>query len=80
MTGAQIAAAEGISRPRVTQIMALLDLPQEIQQHLAKLTEPREIQFFSERRLRQMGTLDADPLRLQAWSEMLKEFRGKSAI
>ena len=49
---ARIAAREGISRARVTQVMNLLQLPAEIQAGLIRPPAPLEIHSFSERSLR----------------------------
>ena len=48
----QIANIEGLTRPRVTQIMNLLRLPIDFQDFLAGLDDPKEIRKYSERRLR----------------------------
>ena len=48
---AKIAAREGISRARVTQIMDLLELPAEIQNGLLCPPAPLEMRSFPERRL-----------------------------
>ncbi len=80
LTRAKIAHKEGISRARVTQVMALLDLPQEIQNHLSKLTDPLEIRFLNERRLRQIVSLKSDALRLEEWAEMLRRFKENVVI
>jgi hypothetical protein len=48
----EIAAREGVTRARVTQIMNLLKLPGEMQDFLFGLDDPEEIRKYSERRLR----------------------------
>jgi hypothetical protein len=50
----EIAAKEGVTRARVTQIMNLLKLPAEMHEFLLGLDEPKEIRKYSERRLRSM--------------------------
>ena len=52
LSKAKLAAREGLSRARVTQIMALLDLPKEIQSGLLNPPPPLKIHNFSERSLR----------------------------
>ncbi len=49
---AKIAAREGISRARVSQIMDLLKLPAEVQERLLRPPGPLKIYSFPERRLR----------------------------
>jgi len=49
---AQIAKFEGLTRARVTQIMNLLKLPNDVKKFLVSLKDPIEIQRHSERRLR----------------------------
>jgi hypothetical protein len=73
ITKAKIAAREGISRARVTQIMNLLELPEEIQRHLQNLTSPPEISCFSERRLRQIVACGDRELQLRRWRELVRE-------
>jgi ParB-like chromosome segregation protein Spo0J len=48
----EIAKRERLSRARVTQVMNLLKLPEEVKLLLARLGEPKEIRKYSERRLR----------------------------
>jgi hypothetical protein len=52
ITQTMIARREGLSRARVTQIMNLLRLPAEIQNHLPHPPTPLAVGAFSERRLR----------------------------
>jgi hypothetical protein len=47
-----IAKKEGLTRARVTQIMNLLRLPPEWRHFLIQLDDPKEIQKYSERKLR----------------------------
>ena len=49
---ADIARINGISRARVSQVMKLLDLDSTILEFVKDLSEPREMRFFSDRRLR----------------------------
>ena len=74
-TRAQVAAQEGISRARVTQIMSLLALPKQVQRFITGLTGPKEIRFFSERRLRRILTIKDPSLQLQAWDELVSQFK-----
>jgi hypothetical protein len=48
----EIARKEGPTRARVTQIMNLLKLLDEMREFLAGLDDPKEIKRYSERRLR----------------------------
>jgi hypothetical protein len=48
----EIAVKEGLIRARVTQIMNLLKLPEEMREFLLRLDDPKEIRKYSERRLR----------------------------
>lgn len=48
----ELARKVGLTRARVTQIMNLLKLPEEMRNFLAGLDDPREIRRYSERRLR----------------------------
>jgi hypothetical protein len=49
----ELAKKVGLTRARVTQIMNLLKLPDELQKFLVDLNDPKEIRRYSERRLRQ---------------------------
>jgi hypothetical protein len=48
----EIAAKEGLTRARVTQIMNLLKLPPEWKAFLAGLDDPKDIRKYYERGLR----------------------------
>jgi hypothetical protein len=75
LTRAQIAAKQGVSRARVTQVMSLLALPSDVQSYLATLSDPQEIHFFSERRLRRLLCLQDLSARRKQWEETISEFK-----
>jgi inactivated superfamily I helicase len=52
MNMAKLAETHGCSRARVTQIMNLLKLPEDIRKTLLALREPEQIRSLTERRLR----------------------------
>lgn len=55
LPNSQIANKLGISRPRVTQLLNLLKLAPDIQQHVLEYQDEKNI--FTERKLRQLTTL-----------------------
>jgi hypothetical protein len=79
LTRAQVAAQEGLSRARVTQVMSLLELPADVQCFLGRLTDPKDIRFFSERRLRKLLCLRNPSVQRQVWEETVREFKGARA-
>ena len=64
---AKIAANTGISRARVTQIMNLLDLPDEIITYVSSLTARDDLRLFSERNLRRIRAIAGTMERLAAF-------------
>lgn len=73
ITKARIAAREGISRARVTQLMNLLELPEEIQEGLQNPPVPLKISSFSERCLRKIAACGDRELQLRSWQELVRE-------
>lgn len=71
-TQAKIASREGFSRPRVTQIMDLLNLASEIQKHILSMPETTKKPVVTERALRPIVKL-VDP------AEQLAAFKTLSA-
>jgi len=80
LTRAQIAARQGISRARVTQVMSLLALPPDIQRFLGTLTDSKQIRFFSEHRLRVLMWTNDSLLLRHAWDRTLREFWSQDLI
>jgi hypothetical protein len=74
-TQAKIAAREGISRARVTQVMNLLELPEAIQETLQSPPAPLEIYSFSERCLRRIVACGDVETQLRRWEELVHEPR-----
>jgi hypothetical protein len=75
LTRAQVAAKHGVSRARVTQLMSLLALLSDVQCYIAALSDPKEIRFFSERRLRRLLWLENPSVQRQVWEETIREFK-----
>jgi hypothetical protein len=61
----------GITRARVSQIMGLLKLPEEIQKVLLGLTDQQAIRFFSERRLRRLLVIQEPAKQVREFNRML---------
>ena len=73
LTKARIAAREGISRARVTQLMNLLKLPLEIQNDLQHPPSLLESFSFSERWLREIMACGDRESQLHAWKKLVRE-------
>ena len=68
-----IAKREGISRPRVNQIMCLVYLVPEIQKQLLHPTDQQPVRFLSESRLRLLAHI-TDPIRqLEEFQKLLAQ-------
>ena len=72
---ARIAVREGLSRARVTQIMNLLQLPEQVQSELQNLPPPLQIHSFSERYLRRLLLLDDAEIQMRDWLELLQKLK-----
>ena len=72
---ARIAAREGLSRARVTQIMNLLRLPEKVQSELQNLPPPLNIHSFSERQLRRLLSIEDGEVQLRDWLELLQKLK-----
>tara|TARA_R100000027_G_scaffold26373_1_gene19121 strand:- start:5610 stop:6035 length:426 start_codon:yes stop_codon:yes gene_type:complete len=59
LTVAQVAEREGLSRKQVRSVLRLRRFPADIQKALANLSDPGEIDFYRERRLRHLTHLNA---------------------
>ena len=63
----------GVSRARITQYLNLLKLPSAITAYLAESNDPNIISYFTERRLRQLTSLQDNGQAVQGFREMLQE-------
>jgi len=68
-TRAEIAERYKISRARVTQVMKLLDLPDEIQDYVVSLPH-REQRLYSGRRLQEIAVLPSQQVQLAALANL----------
>jgi ParB/RepB/Spo0J family partition protein len=57
---ADLARKEGTSRARITQLLNLLKLPEEIKAYLNNIKDEKQFQIFTERRMREILRL-GDP-------------------
>jgi len=63
----ELAKRYGLSRARVTQLLNLLELAPEIQEHLFALKDKKSVRAFSERRLRGLVQLRTHSAQVQAF-------------
>ncbi len=68
---AAIARREGITRARVTQVLGMLRLAPEIQQHILSMPKTVGRPTISERALRSITLLDDEHQQLQAFADIL---------
>ena len=66
----ELAKRYGLSRARVTQIMNLLDLAPEIQEHLLKLQDRKSVRALSEHRLRRLTQLRSRLAQMRWFSKL----------
>ncbi len=69
---AAIARHEGITRARVTQVMGLLRLAPEIQQHILSMPDTARRPAVAERALRPIASLDDSGRQRQAFDSLLR--------
>lgn len=69
---AEIARRCGLSRARVTQVMKLLKLPEDIQEYVMALP-PREQRLYSGRRLREIVGIRAKKRQLAAFDSLVSK-------
>ncbi|MCZ2846049.1 MAG: hypothetical protein O2U61_06110 [Candidatus Bathyarchaeota archaeon] len=74
-TQSDIAREMGITRARVSQIMALLKLAPAIQRELLALQDQRAIRFFSEHRLRPLLNIKEPSKQVQEFNKMKQAFQ-----
>lgn len=77
---ATIAAREGLSRARVTQIMNLLALPDQLQQLLRCHAPNVELRAFSERRLRELLSRKGHDVQVEEWQQWLSRLQTVAAL
>jgi hypothetical protein len=69
---AEIACREGITRARVTQVMGLLRLAPEIQQHILSMPDAARPPAVTERALRPIARLAQSKDQIHAFEQLLR--------
>ncbi len=72
-TQADLAREIGVSRVRITQVMSLLRLAPEIQEHLLRLEDQQAIRFFRERRLRPLIQIEDPRRQVEEFQKLLAQ-------
>jgi hypothetical protein len=75
---AAIARKTGVSRARVTQLMNLLALPQEVISRVVDLTSQDDFRLFSERRLRHILAAGNPSAQLSAFHRIVRRREGQA--
>jgi len=75
VSNAQVGARFGVSRARVCQVLNLLELDEGIQKYLLSIQDPREHNFFTERRLRQIAIIKDRSEQTRKFSELARDMR-----
>jgi len=70
-----IAREFGITRARVSQIMALLKLAPEIQKELLSFKDQKAIRYFSERRLRPLSAIKDPAKQIREFNKMKEKLQ-----
>jgi hypothetical protein len=74
---ADIARINGISRARVTQVMKLLELDESIQERIKSLSNPNQLRFFSEHKLRTFGRIPSPAEQQSTFLKLLNEIQSR---
>ncbi|NLE57201.1 MAG: hypothetical protein GX616_02490 [Planctomycetes bacterium] len=77
---AQLARNHGVSRARVTQVMNLLALPQDVQAHLIALQDPAAIRYLSEHKLRHIAACATPKRQVLGFRELCRSFGSDASI
>ncbi len=71
---AQVAARLGVSRPRVCQMLNLLELAPSIKKYLLSIIDAREHNYFTERKLRELTRFRDSDAQLHMFRELIQKF------
>jgi transcriptional regulator with XRE-family HTH domain len=75
---AELARKTGVNKARITQIMNLLKLAPEIQDYLKSLTDPLQIQYFTEKRLRPITKIEDHQEQIRKFDELKRRMESKN--
>jgi hypothetical protein len=80
LTMAQLARNQAVSRARVTQVMKLLALPQDVQSYLIALQDPAATSYFSEHKLRVLAACASAEMQMRKFLESQNACRINSGV
>jgi hypothetical protein len=70
---ADLSRKEGISRARITQLLNLLKLPQEIKEYLKNINDEKQFQIFTERRMREILKIRDPKIQIARFNQMMSK-------
>jgi ParB-like chromosome segregation protein Spo0J len=70
---AELSRKEGVSRARITQLLNLLKLPQEIKDHLDNITDEKQLEIFTERQMREILKIKDQKIQIARFNQMLSK-------
>jgi len=70
---AELSRKEGVSRARITQLLNLLKLPQEIKDHLDNITDEKQLEIFTERRMREILKINDTKIQIARFNQLMSK-------
>jgi len=72
---AQVGSRFGVSRARVCQVLSLLEMDESIQKYLLSIEDPKEHNFFTERKLRPIAVARDKGEQIMRFRELVNDMR-----
>ena len=72
---AQVGNRFGVSRVRVCQVLSLLELDDSIQKYMLSIKDPKEHNFFTERKLRPIAVIKDKAEQINRFMELVSRMR-----
>ncbi|MCK4789908.1 MAG: ParB/RepB/Spo0J family partition protein [Desulfobacteraceae bacterium] len=75
LSQARVGAIFGVSRARVCQVLSLLNLDESIKKYLLAIEDPKEHNFFSERKLRQIALIKDKKTQTRKFGNLVEKMK-----